>query len=477
MYHQGLFTVMKFIFFFQFQMMSKLAFSFVPFSRSWHLCSHPVQRLYYRLQPIHWHCHPMPLYSSLDGDDGDGDVVADNATSLHDKSASESRQDDNDDYATNESPDRAISIVSELKANAALFAAFAFGSLNLPNTLTVSESKVTSVTSSISISRPLPESDLVQAFVVLDACTLCLMISCVAASQLLIYRLTDGSYNENRRSHDFSKDGQQRTGRGQRDRRRNSALGRLVTQYRTEFTIARVTFDFGLVALLLAVAVRAVAIYDLEISFPVTVVISFTALSLAVAYINSYLEVFRPLESQQILEVSAGYNAASNDDKNVNILQRVALAAVPFSLAIYLGFGDLSASDSMSRLSSYSSLAGESKLRVVTDKITAKKDSSREKELSKKKENKKMIKKLVPKKAAAEKAAVDKIVAEKAAAEKAAAEKAATEKAAAEKAAIERAAIEKVAAEKAAAEKAAVEKAATEKAVAEKKAAEKAAVE
>jgi len=41
-------------------------------------------------------------------------------------------------------PDRAISIVSELKANAALFAAFAFGSLNLPNTLTVSESKVTS---------------------------------------------------------------------------------------------------------------------------------------------------------------------------------------------------------------------------------------------------------------------------------------------------------------------------------------------
>ena len=36
---------------------------------------------------------------------------------------------------------------------AALFGAFAFGSLNLPNTLTVSESKVTSVTTSLSVSR------------------------------------------------------------------------------------------------------------------------------------------------------------------------------------------------------------------------------------------------------------------------------------------------------------------------------------
>mmetsp|Transcript_33065 Transcript_33065/g.51181 ORF Transcript_33065/g.51181 Transcript_33065/m.51181 type:complete len:376 (-) Transcript_33065:144-1271(-) len=84
-------------------------------------------------------------------------------------------------------PDLAIVIVSELKANAALFAAFAFGALNLPPALTVSESKVTSVTTSVSVARPLPDSELLKAFVVLDAVTLCLMISCVAASQLLIY--------------------------------------------------------------------------------------------------------------------------------------------------------------------------------------------------------------------------------------------------------------------------------------------------
>ena len=34
-------------------------------------------------------------------------------------------------------PDRAISIVAELRSNAALFAAFAFGALSLPNTLVI----------------------------------------------------------------------------------------------------------------------------------------------------------------------------------------------------------------------------------------------------------------------------------------------------------------------------------------------------
>ena len=47
-------------------------------------------------------------------------------------------------------PDRAISIVAELRSNAALFAAFAFGALSLPNTLVISESRVTSTTSSLS---------------------------------------------------------------------------------------------------------------------------------------------------------------------------------------------------------------------------------------------------------------------------------------------------------------------------------------
>ena len=62
-----------------------------------------------------------------------------------------------------ESPDRAIGIVSELKSSAALFAAFAFGALNLPGTLTISESRVTSAASSVSTSRPVPDSDLLQA--------------------------------------------------------------------------------------------------------------------------------------------------------------------------------------------------------------------------------------------------------------------------------------------------------------------------
>ena len=89
-------------------------------------------------------------------------------------------------------PERAIGLISELKANAALFAAFAFGALNLPGTLILSESRVTSATSSISTSRPVPDSDLLKAFVVLDATTLGCMLVCVVVSQLLLYRLADG---------------------------------------------------------------------------------------------------------------------------------------------------------------------------------------------------------------------------------------------------------------------------------------------
>ena len=91
-------------------------------------------------------------------------------------------------------PERAIGLISELKANAALFAAFAFGALNLPGTLILSESRVTSASSSISTSRPVPDSDLLKAFVVLDATTLGCMLVCVVVSQLLLYRLADGSY-------------------------------------------------------------------------------------------------------------------------------------------------------------------------------------------------------------------------------------------------------------------------------------------
>ena len=66
------------------------------------------------------------------------------------------------------------------------------------------------------------QSRLNQAFVLLDTATLCLMLVCVAASQLCIYRLADGSYGTIRFSTDDKVD------------RRDTALGRLVNQYRSE---------------------------------------------------------------------------------------------------------------------------------------------------------------------------------------------------------------------------------------------------
>lgn len=120
-------------------------------------------------------------------------------------------------------PGSAIGIMAELKANAALFSAFAFGSLNLPAPLLESTSKVVlSQGVTITTAKPVSDSALLQAFVLLDTATLCLMLVCVAASQLCIYRLADGSYGTIRFSTDDKVD------------RRDTALGRLVNQYRSE---------------------------------------------------------------------------------------------------------------------------------------------------------------------------------------------------------------------------------------------------
>jgi len=291
---------------------------------------------------------------------------------------------------TNTSPDRAISIVSELKANAALFAAFAYGSLNLPSTLTVNESKVTGVTTSLSISRPLPDSDLVRSFVVLDVCTLCLMISCVAASQLLIYRLTDGSYEDLYR---------EEMNKQTKINSRDSALGRLVTDYSDEFTVARLTFDFGLVTLLLAVGVRTLAIYDDDISVPVTAVIATTAVFLATAYLTSYIEVFQTAEKFSKVDTTQSnrdkFNtresvfstmrrpllfltkiSTNNDNGSNRIVPRIVLplALISVGLGIYFALIDGSSGLNLSRLGqSYGATPGESKLRVVTEKIDSEK--------------------------------------------------------------------------------------------------------
>jgi len=125
--------------------------------------------------------------------------------------------------STPDDPSSAIGIMAELKANAALFAAFAFGSLNLPAPLIESTSKVVlSQGITVTTAKPISDSTLLQAFVLLDTATLCLMLVCVAASQLLIYRLADGSYGTIRFSTDDNVD------------RRDTALGRLVNQYRAE---------------------------------------------------------------------------------------------------------------------------------------------------------------------------------------------------------------------------------------------------
>ena len=279
---------------------------------------------------------------------------------------------------SNDNPDRAISIVSELKANAALFAAFAYGSLNLPNTLTVSESKVTSVTTSISISRPLPDTDLVRIFVVLDVSTLCLMISCVAASQLLIYRLTDGSYEEEYRK------------KKNIDNPRDSALGRLVTTYRDEFTVARITFDFGLVTLLLAVGVRTLAIFDEDISVPVTSVIATTAVFLATAYLTSYIEVFQKAEKfskddddeinqkRSPFPFSTKTNTNNDNGENRKIIPRIILPlTVSIGLGVYFSLMDGSSGLDLQRLGPYGFTPGGSKIRVVTEKIDSEKVKQR----------------------------------------------------------------------------------------------------
>ena len=287
----------------------------------------------------------------------------------------------------NQSPDRAVNIVSELKANAALFAAFAYGSLNLPSTLTVSESKVTSVTTSLSISRPLPNSDLIRTFVVLDVCTLCLMISCVAASQLLIYRLTDGSYEEVDEEVDENYDDTSQTKNNSKD----SALGRLVTTYRSEFTVARITFDLGLVSLLLAVGVRSLATFDEDIVVPILTVIGITAVFLAVAYFTTYIEVFRTAENLKdpLYIMSFPFLSKNNEDSyeesNKDIANRADFFAkdsiasqifLPFSLvSVGLGLyfalvgGSGGSESNLSRLGPYAVTPGANKLKVVTEKI------------------------------------------------------------------------------------------------------------
>lgn len=193
-----------------------------------------------------------------------------------------------------DNPGAAIALISELKANAALFAGFAFGAFALPGTLTVSESRVASIGSSISTSRPIGDSTLLQAFVVLDVSTLALMLICVAVSQLLIYRLSDGSYGSI--SYSTPERGLDR---------RDTALGRLVLQYGLEFKTARISFALGVATLAVGTGVKAWAIYDQSIALPVTAVLVTAASIILFFYLRSNAVVFS--------RFSAGADAAAGE--------------------------------------------------------------------------------------------------------------------------------------------------------------------
>ena len=309
-------------------------------------------------------------------------------------------------------PERAMAIVSELKSSAALFAAFAFGALNLPGTLIISESRITSASSSVSTSRPVPESDLLQAFVVLDVATFGFMLICVVVSQQLLYRLGDGSY------------GSVRFGTPERPDPRDSALGRLATQYGLEFSTARLAFGLGVAAILLATVVKTWAVFDSSIALPVTAVIGLSSVAI-LAFYTRVNDTFRQLDEEWAADP-----------------WRKAAKGALVAAGIAILFSTFTTLTSMDRASGVT--AERAFQRVVS----------------------------AMEKAAAEKADAEKAVAETVAAERAAEVRVVEAKAVVEQAVAERAAAEAVAVEKRAAAAQAVSVAQAEKAAAEKAAAE-----
>jgi len=202
---------------------------------------------------------------------------------------------------------------------------------------------------------------------------------------LLIYRLTDGSYED---VDEYAQENIIDTGSRKTRNSRDSALGRLVTTYRDEFTVARLTFDLGLVTLLLAVGVRVLAIYDEDIVVPVAAVIGTTAVFLAVAYLTSYVEVFRTAENLSNRPLSSiklpflkkktkdnNNNNNNNANKKNRIVPRIILplSLVSVGVGLFLTLGGGSMGPSLSRLGPYDVTGGAIKLRVVTEKIDSEK--------------------------------------------------------------------------------------------------------
>ena len=245
------------------------------------------------------------------------------------------------------SADRAILIISELKSNAALFAAFAYGSLNLPPTLSVTESKITSVSTSLSIVRPLPESDLVKCFVAFDALTLCLMVLSVTASKLLIYSVSDGSWEDGEEN--LVGVGKNNSGA------KADVISRLGGgRYGATFFVSRLSFDLGLTTLLLAVAVRTVAYFDGEIALIVLMVVTATLAGIIPLVTASYLPYRRTEKSK--------------DGKS---LAKLTFGLIVASAIAWFVMEDQMMIDNVkSELSSDGLIAGEGKLQSVLKKIS-----------------------------------------------------------------------------------------------------------
>lgn len=170
-----------------------------------------------------------------------------------------------------------------------------------------------------------------------------------------------------------------------------------MTTYRKEFTVARLTFDLGLVSLLLAVGVRSLATFDEDIVVPLLTVLGVTGVFLAVAYFTTYIEVFRIAENIKVslydpailpfLYPEDDTNDDTGDDANdtMNFISTklvLPFALISIGLASYftLASVDPHSESNLTRLGPYEVTSGANKLKVVTERI----DTDRAKEKQRK---------------------------------------------------------------------------------------------
>ena len=134
----------------------------------------------------------------------------------------------------------AARIVTSLKSNAALLAAFAFSAFTRPE---------------------LPENvdeSLQAAYILLCATTFALELVAVYAGQQLMYAMADGTFGAPRED-------------GSNDPER-TILGVLLANHKTQFYIVRTAFLGGIASMMAAIGVRAWASYDPPLAIAVTLV-------------------------------------------------------------------------------------------------------------------------------------------------------------------------------------------------------------